>query len=126
VSPVPVLVGQPIALGMPVSPLASLQLRLAQMAIAGWDRAQRDAMSTGMGEMQLFVCRTKEQRRAFVRLAREVLRRSKRVCSYTEIWATERAQRRFGSFVASLDAAGLVRLAELQASTMGDQNTRLN
>jgi hypothetical protein len=126
VSPVPVLVGQPIAFGMPVSPLASLQVRLAQMAIAGWDCAQRDAMSTGIAETQFFVCRTKEQRRAFVRLAREVLRRSKCLCSYTEIWATDRVQKRFGSFVASLDAAGLIRLAELQANTMGDQNTRLN
>jgi hypothetical protein len=126
VSPIPILAGQPVALGMPVSPLASLQLRLAQMAIAGWDREKRDAMSEGMGEMQGFVCRTKEQRRAFVRLAREVLRRSKCMCSYTEIWATERVQKRFGSFVASLDAAGLIRLAELQASTMGDQNTKLS
>jgi hypothetical protein len=126
VSPVPILVGQPVALGMPVSPLASLQLRLAQMAIAGWDRAKRDEMSEGMGQMQLFVCRTKEQRRAFVRLAREVLRRSKTMCSNTELWATDRVQKRFGSFVASLDSAGLSRLAELQANVTGVQNTKLS
>jgi hypothetical protein len=93
VRPIPVLVGQPIALGMPVSPLASLQVRLSQMAIAGWDRARRAAMSQSIARTQVFVCRTKEQRRAFVRLAREVLRRSKSICSYTEIWATERVQR---------------------------------
>jgi hypothetical protein len=110
---------------MPVSPLASLQLRLAQLAIAGWDRSKRDAITRNLEETQLFVCKTKDQRRAFVRLAREVLRRSKCMRSYTEIWATDRVQKRLGSFITTLGAAGLCRLAELQANTMGDQNTKL-
>lgn len=125
VRPVPVLFGQPVALGMPVSPLASLQVRLAQMAIAGWDRARRDAISRNLAETQSFVCKTKEQRRAFKRLATAVLRRSKCMHSYTEIWATDRVQKRLGSFITTLGAAGLCRLAELQANTMGDQNTEL-
>src|SRR6185503_5345339 len=119
VSPIPMLFGQPVALGMPVSPLASFQAGLSRAFIAGWDRTKRDAMSRSVAEMQTFVCKTKAQRRAFQRLATEVLRRSRGTPSYTEIWATQRIQRRLGELVQTLDAAGLHRLADLQAH---DQN----
>jgi hypothetical protein len=123
VSPVPLLFGQPVALGMPVSPLASFQACLSRALIAGWDVAKRDAMSRSVNEMRTFVCRTKNQRRAFERLANEVVRRSRGTPSYTEIWATKRIQRRLGEFIQTLDGAGLRRLADLQAESMGDQNT---
>jgi hypothetical protein len=119
VSPIPMLFGQPIALGMPVSPLASFQAGLSRAFIAGWDFTKRDAISRSVAEVQTFVCKTKAQRRAFQRLAREVLRRSRGTPSYTEVWAAQRIQRRLGEFIQTLDAAGLHRLTELQAH---DQN----
>lgn len=122
VTPIPFLFGQLVALGMPVSPLASFQAGLSRALHEGWDTAKREVASHNVQVMQRFLCKTKEQRRTFVRLVREVLRRSKSVPSYTEIWATQRVQRRLGNFVGTLDAAGLGRLGDLQADTVGDQN----
>jgi hypothetical protein len=122
VSPIPFLHGQPVALGMPISPVASFQASLARALIAGWDVTKRAAMSRSVADMGRFVCKTKDQRRAFERLVKAVMRRSERTPSYTEIWATLRSRRRLGEFIQTLDAAGLRRLTDLQANNMGEQN----
>jgi hypothetical protein len=122
ITPISMLFGQPIALGMPVSPVASFQAGLSRVLIAGLQKANRDTVSQVLTEMEGVMCRTKEQRRTFVRLVREVARRAKRMASYTEIWATQRVQRRLGDFINTLDTSGLRRLADLQATTVGDQH----
>lgn len=124
-SPVPILVGQPVALGMPVSPLAGFQVALSRALITGWDEKQREFATAYVAEMHDFVCRTKNQRRAFDKLVDEVVRRAKHISSYTEIWATPRIQKRLWKFVNSLGAAGLGRLVGLQEITVGEQNTKI-
>lgn len=125
VSPVPILLGQPVALGMPVSPIAGFQVALSRALISGWDKSQREFATAYVIEMHKFVCRTKAQRRAFDRLVDEVIRRAKHISSYTEIWATPRIQKRLWSFISTLGAAGLGRLVGLQEITVGEQNTKI-
>ena len=60
-----------------------------------------------------------------MRLMREILRRSKHIKSYTEIWATKRVQRRLFEMVNTLGSAGLIRLTELQDMTTGEENARI-
>ena len=125
VNPIQILFGQPVALGMPVSPLASFQIALSRALVDGWDEKKRELMHTYVSVMQDLTCRTKNQRRAFLKLINEVMRRSKHIRSYTEIWATPRVQRLFFAFVNTLGSAGLSRLTELQGITSGDQNTKI-
>jgi len=125
VTPIPFLFGQLVALGMSVSPLASFQAGLSRALVEGWDKSKREVMTRNVQAMQAFLCKTKEQRRTFGRLVTEVSRRSRCVPSYTQIWATQRVQRRLGHFVGTLDAGGLRRLADLQADTAGDQNIEI-
>ncbi len=82
-------------------------------------------MLTYVSIMQDMTCRTKKQRRAFLKLMNEVFRRSQHIRSYAEIWATPRVQKRFFAFVNTLGGAGLSRLTELQGITSGDQNTKI-
>ena len=72
-----------------------------------------------------FICRSKAQRKALGRLLTEVLRRSKHLKTYSEIWATRRVQKRLMSFLHTLGGAGIGRLIELQDLTVGSENTRI-
>ena len=124
-SPVPILLGQPVALGMPVSPIAGFQVALSRALISGWDKEQREFATAYVIQMRKFVCRTKAQRRAFDKLMDEVIRRTRHISSYTEVWATPRIQKRLWRFVNTLGAAGLGRLVDLQEYTVGEQNTKI-
>ena len=125
VNPIPILFGQPVALGMPVSPLAGFQVVLSRILLDVWDLEKRRFVSSYVHQIQRFVCRTRRQRKAFDRLVTEVIRRSKHIRSYAEVWATPRIQKRLWAFVNTLGGAGLTRLARLQEITVGDQNTRI-
>jgi hypothetical protein len=124
-SPIPILFGQPVALGMPVSPIAGFQVALTRALIAGWDTEQREFAERYVGIIGNLCCRTKGQRRAFARLVRAVLRRSMHNRDYADLWSTRRVQKCLFEFVASLDGRGLKRLAELQQVTTGAQNTQI-
>lgn len=125
VNPIPMLLGQPVALGMPVSPLAGFQVALSRALTEGWNPDKREFMTAYVGAMHDFVCRTKSQRRAFDKLVNEVIRRGKHIQSYAEVWATPRIQKRLWRFINTLGGAGLTRLVGLQEITIGDQNTRI-
>ena len=121
-SPIPILVGQPVALGMPVSPISSFQIALARLLIDGWDSEKHPIMVKHVSKMASHLCRTKKQRRAFLRLFAEVRRRSRHIGVYSEIWATKRVQRRLFELINSLGSAGLTRLTELQEAMFGNEN----
>lgn len=125
VSPIPILYGQPVALGMPVSPIAGFQVALTRCLIAGWDKEQRNLMSAYLRVLERMCCRTKSQRRTFNSLVQEILRRSTHVPSYAEIWSTIRVQRRLLAFVNALGGRGLSRLSDVQKFTVGEQNTKI-
>lgn len=124
-NPVQVLLGQPIALGMPVSPIASFQVSMARAIIAGWDTQKREAMVDYIAMIGDCVTSTKSQRKAMHRLFLEILRRSKHLPSYTEIWATKRVQKRLVAFLDTLGNPGLRRLMKLQELTIGSENVKL-
>ena len=123
-SPIQMLYGQPVALGMPVSPLASFQASMSRMIIAGTNLQFRDDASEVVGLIGGFVCSNKKQRRCYLRLMLEVKRRARHIAAYWEIWATKRVQRRLFDFVSSLDGEGLGRLAEMQDKVFGENNTK--
>ena len=125
VNPVQMLLGQPIALGMPVSPLASFQVAVSRAIVDSWDPEKRDFMTVYLMGMEDFICRSKAQRKALGRLLTEVLRRSQHLKTYSEIWATRRVQKRLMSFLHTLGGAGIGRLIELQDLTVGSENTRI-
>ncbi len=125
VNPIQMLFGQPIALGMPVSPLASFQVAVSRAAIEFWDPEKRDLMLNYLLIMQELICRNKSQDRALDRLLQEVLRRSTHLTSYSEIWATQRVQKRLVKFLHTLDGAGIGRLVKLQDFTVGSENTKI-
>lgn len=125
VNPIQMLVGQPIALGMPVSPLASFQVAVSRAAIEFWDPEKRDLMLNYLLIMQELICRNKSQDKALDRLLQEVLRRSTHLTSYSEIWATQRVQKRLVKFLNTLDGAGIGRLVKLQDFTVGSENTKI-
>lgn len=110
---------------MPVSPIAGFQVALSRALISGWDKEQREFATAYVIQMRKFVCRTKAQRRAFDKLMDEVIRRTRHISSYTEVWATPRIQKRLWRFVNTLGAAGLGRLVDLQEYTVGEQNTKI-
>lgn len=124
VNPVQMLYGQPVALGMPVSPLVSFQAALSRAIITGTKVEAREDAYELVGIIGGLVCNTKKQRRCFMRLMVEVKRRARHISAYWEIWATKRVQRRFFIFVSSLDELGLGRLAEMQSEVFGENNTR--
>ena len=125
VNPIPMLFGQSVALGMPVSPLAGFQVALSRILLLVWDVDNEKSVYAYVIQVQRFVCRTRRQKKAFQKLVREIIRRSRHIRSYSEIWATPRIQKRLWNFVSMLGGAGLVRLAELQEITIGDQNTKI-
>lgn len=124
-NPVQVLSGQSIALGMPVSPIASFQVAVSRALIDGWNRERREAALEFIGEITRFIIRTPKQRKAMHRLINEILRRSRHLPSYTEIWKTKRIQRRLQALLDALGSPGLRRLSELQEAALGRENTRL-
>ena len=124
-NPVQVLLGQPIALGMPVSPIACLQVSLARAIIMGWDTKKRDAVAEFLFTLHNLVVMTKPQQRAMRRLELEIFRRSRHIRSYTEIWATRRAQKRLAAFIETLGSSGIKRLIDLQELTMGNENVNI-
>lgn len=124
-NPIPMLLGQPVALGMPISPLASFQVALSRALISGWDANNREAATELINVVRSLICGTKAQRRCFDRLTKEVIRRTRHISTYWEIWATPRVQKRLFAFITTLDGTGLTRLAELQEMTVGDHNTRI-
>ena len=125
VDPVHILVGQPLALGMPISPLASFQVALSRAIIAGWNTANRDDIADLIALFEGLTCRTKAQRRHYRKLTSEIIRRTTHIYTYWEIWATPRIQKRLFAFVSSLDGSGLARIAELQDITVGEHNTKI-
>jgi hypothetical protein len=125
VDPVHILVGQPLALGMPISPLASFQVTLSRAIIAGWDVRSRDNNYDLIALIESLICHTKVQRRHYRKLTQEIIRRAKHIYTYWEIWATPRIQKRLFSLVNSLDGPGLARLAELQEITVGKHNRKI-
>ena len=124
VNPIQVLSGQPIALGMPVSPIASFQVAVSRALIDGWAKERRDASLEFIADLAQFIIRTPSQSKALKRLIEEILRRSRHLPSYTEVWATKRIQRRLQALVEALGSAGLRRLSELQELALGCENTR--
>jgi hypothetical protein len=124
-NPVHMLFGQPVALGMPVSPLAGFQIALSRAFVEVWDQRKHKFMNAYITEIYEFLCRTRQQRKAFRNLTKEVARRSQHIQSYAEIWATGRVQKRLITLVNTLDNAGMSRLVELQQRTVGDQNTKI-
>ena len=125
VNPIQMLLGQPIALGMPVSPIASFQVAVSRAVIDGWDPEKRELMMTYLMVIEELVCRNRPQEKAFGRLLREVMRRSKHLRSYAELWATQRVQKRLLAFLKTLGGAGIGRLVELQDLTIGSENTKI-
>lgn len=125
VNPIQMLFGQPIALGMPVSPLASFQVAVSRAAIEFWDPEKQDLMLNYLLIMQDLICRNRFQEKALDLLLIEVMRRSSHLRSYTEIWATQRVQKRLVKFLNTLDGAGIGRLVELQDFTVGSENTKI-
>ena len=126
VNPIHMLFGQPIALGMPVSPLASFQVAVSRAAIDQWDPEKKEFMLHYLLIMEELICRNRSQQKALARLLQEVLRRSTHLSSYTEIWATQRVQKRLVEFLKTLDGAGMSRLIELQDITVGSENTKID
>lgn len=124
-NPIQVLNGQPIALGMPVSPIASFQVAVARALVDGWDPKRREVCLGLLGVIAEYIVRNQRQRRAMDRLVNEVIRRSRHLRSYSEIWATKRIQRRLNELLDALGNPGLRRLSELQELTLGGENTRL-
>ncbi len=125
VNPIQMLFGQPIALGMPVSPLASFQVAVSRAVIDSWDPEKRELMTNYLMVMEAFVCKNRPQAKAFGSLMKEVIRRSTHLRSYAEIWATQRVQKRLLAFLNTLDGAGIGRLVELQDLTVGSENTKI-
>jgi hypothetical protein len=125
VNPIQMLFGQPIALGMPVSPLAGFQVALSRAAVQYWDPEKMELMVNYLCVMEDFICRNRSQEKALGKLLSEVMRRSRHLRSYTEIWATRRVQRRLVKFLNTLDGAGIGRLVELQDLTVGSENTKI-
>jgi len=125
VNPIQMLFGQPIALGMPVSPLASFQVAVSRAAVDYWDPEKRELMSDYLYAMEAFICRNRTQQKALSNLLKEVMRRSTHLRSYSVIWATRRVQKRLVKFLNTLDGAGIGRLVELQGITVGSENTRI-
>ena len=125
VNPIQMLFGQPIALGMPVSPLASFQVAVSRAAIEFWDPEKQDLMANYLLIMEDLICRNRSQEKALNHLLMEVMRRSRHLRSYTEIWATQRVQKRLVKFLNTLDGAGIGRLVELQDFTVGSENTKI-
>ncbi len=125
VNPIQMLFGQPIALGMPVSPLAGFQVALSRAAVQFWEPEKMELMGNYLCVMEDFICRNRSQEKALEKLLSEVMRRSRHLRSYTEIWATRRVQRRLDKFLNTLDGAGIGRLVELQDLTVGSENTKI-
>ena len=125
VNPIQMLFGQPIALGMPVSPLASFQVAVSRAAIDYWNPEKRELMNQYLSVMEEFICRNRVQEKALINLLREVLRRSTHLGSYSEIWATQKVQKLLIKFLSTLDGAGMGRLIELQDLTVGSENTKI-
>lgn len=123
-SPVPILVGQNVALGMPTSPIASFQIAIARALIECWHDDKYDPMMHFAAQMCDLLCRTRSQKKAYLSLIKAVFRRTGHIQDYTEVWATRRVQRRLFDFINTLGAAGLTRLARLQEQTTGIENTR--
>jgi hypothetical protein len=123
VNPTDMLIGQPLALGMPISPLAGFQVTLSRVILNGRDPRARDGIGKVIAAFERFVCRTKEQKRRYRKLVIEIIRRAGHVGTYWEIWATERVQKRLFSFVSVLGGSGLMRLSKLQEMTIGEHNT---
>ncbi len=125
VNPIQMLFGQPIALGMPVSPLAGFQVAVSRAAVQYWEPEKQELMSNYLFVMEAFICRNRSQEKAIRNLLKEVMRRSTHLRSYSEIWATKRVQRRLVKFLNTLDRAGIGRLVELQDLTVGSENTKI-
>ena len=125
VNPIPVLFGQPIALGMPVSPLASFQVAVSRAAIEYWDPEKQDLMGNYLYVMEEIICKNRAQKKSLGNLMKEVMRRSTHLRSYSEIWATQRVQKRLIKFLHTLDGPGIGRLVELQDFTVGSENTKI-
>lgn len=123
-NPIAVLSGQPIALGMPVSPIASFQVAVARAIIYAWNPERRSMALTFLFLIKNYIARNQRQRRAMERLITEALRRSRHLPSYAEIWATKRIQKRLLQLLDALGSAGLRRLSELQELTLGGENVR--
>ncbi len=125
VNPIQMLFGQPIALGMPVSPLASFQVAVSRAAVGIWDPAQENIMVQYLNVMSEFICRNRKQHKALENLLKEVMRRSRHLRSYSDIWATDRIQKRLLAFINTLGGPGLNRLVQLQEFTVGNENTKI-
>jgi len=124
-SPISMLAGQDLALGMPISPLASFQIAISRALIEGWEEEKQEMMTVYVATMSDLLCKTKQQEKAYFKLMTEILRRSRHIRKYSEIWATKRVQRRLFALVNSLGSAGLTRLVELQEATVGEENARI-
>ena len=125
ISPIQVLLGQPIALGMPVSPVASFQVAVSRAAIDSWTPQKEELMLNYLFVLEKCICTNKKHVKTLHRLLREVMRRSTHTKSYWEIWATPRVQKRLMSFLESLGRTGLEKLVSLQDFTVGSENTKI-
>ena len=105
--------------------LASFQIAISRALVDGWQKDKADMMTMYVATMGHLLCRTKKQSRAYLRLTKEILRRSRHIRKYSEIWATRRVQRRLFALVNTLDSPGLCRLSELQNITVGEENARI-
>ena len=125
VNPIQMLCGQPIALGMPVSPLASFQVAVSRAAVGIWDPAKESLMTQYLNVMEEFICKNRKQHKALGNLLKEVMRRSRHLRSYSDIWATQKVQKRLLTFLNTLGGPGLNRLVRLQEFTVGNENTKI-
>ncbi|HET6628619.1 MAG TPA: hypothetical protein VFG91_02470 [Woeseiaceae bacterium] len=126
-NPVEVLAGQPLALGMPVSPVASFQIALSRAALLSWQPVPnvRTAIANCIGDIAFHVCRTRSQYKAMHKLFLEIRRRARHTPNYWEIWATGKVRKLLSRFLASLGNNGMVRLTELQDIALGTENTQI-
>lgn len=126
-NPVEVLSGQPLALGMPVSPVASFQIALSRAALLSWQQIPdiRPMMAAYVGRIANHVCRNKAQDKAMYQLFVEVRRRARHTPNYWEIWATGKVRKLLNRFLESIGNNGMLRLTELQDIALGTENTQI-
>lgn len=126
-NPVEVLAGQPLALGMPVSPVASFQIALSRAALLSWQHIPnvRTVVAHYIGDIAVHTCRTRTQYKAMHKLFLEIRRRARHTPNYWEIWATGKVRKLLSRFLTSIGSHGMVRLTELQDIALGTENTQI-
>lgn len=126
-NPVEVLSGQPLALGMPVSPVASFQIALSRAAILSWQQTPdiRKSAASYVGRIAAHACRNKSQHKAMLKLFVEIRRRARHTPDYWNIWATGKVRKLLSTFLKSIGSNGMLRLTELQDIALGTENTRM-